>query len=269
MQFTRSESPRGLDLAGMTLSALAVVLFLVMPLIALLLRALPEFGAGVASPMVVDALRLSLLTTSTATLITVIIGTPTAYLLARHRFFGQTVLSTLIDLPIVLPPAVAGLALLMAFGRRGLLGQALTPFNISIPFTTVAVIMAQTFIAAPFYIRNARVGFCEVDYRLEKIGATLGASTWVIYWRITIPLASRSLLSGAMMTWARALGEFGATIMFAGNFQGRTQTMPLAIYMGLQQNLSAALTLAAILLVVSFSLLILIRFIAGKEQVHA
>ena len=164
----------------------------------------------------------------------------------------------------MLPLAVAGLALLMAFGRQGVLGRPLALLNVALPFSAAAVIVAQTFVAAPFYIRGARVGFAAVDRRLESMAATLGISNWRIFWRVTFPLAGRSLLSGVIMTWARALGEFGATIMFAGNFQGRTRTMPLAIYMGLQESLSGALALAAILLLVSFSLLIMVRLLTGR-----
>lgn len=262
---SRLESPdRGAAAQGprpvlLFLPALAIVAFLLVPLVALLWRALPSLGIGVANPLVLDALKLSLWTTAASTAITVLIGTPTAYLLARYRLPGLRLVRTLIDLPIVLPPAVAGLALLMAFGRRGLLGGSLSLLDISLPFTTAAVILAQTFVAAPFFIRGARVGFAGVDRRLEQIAATLGASGWKIFWRVTVPLAARDLVSGAVMTWTRALGEFGATIMFAGNFRGRTQTMPLAIYMGLQEDLSAALTLAAILLIVSFGLLAVLR----------
>jgi molybdate transport system permease protein len=145
-----------------------------------------------------------------------------------------------------------------------LLGGVLTSLGLSLPFTTVAVVIAQTFVAAPFYIRGARSGFSGVDQRLEQIAATLGSPGWRIFLQVTLPMARRSLLGGAIMTWARALGEFGATIMFAGNFQGRTQTMPLAIYTGLQQDLDGALTLASILLVVSFVLLIGVRLLTGR-----
>jgi molybdate transport system permease protein len=248
---------------------IATICLLVTPLLALLWRAGPNLRAGVTNPLVFDALRLSLLTAFLTTVLSILLGTPTAYFLARRRFPGRAVLNSLIDLPIVLPPAVAGLALLMAFGRQGLLGRPLGVLGISLPFTTAAVVIAQTFVAAPFFMRGARVGFAGVDRRLERIAATLGLSGWSIFWRVTLPLAGRNLLSGAIMTWARALGEFGATIMFAGNFQGRTQTMPLAIYMGLQQDLGAALTVAAILLLVSFSLLIIMRSLTGRGWLDA
>jgi molybdate transport system permease protein len=238
-------------------------------LIALLWRALPGLRGHGLTPIVTDALRLSLLTSFATTAISILLGTPAAYLLARYRFRGQALLEAFIDLPTVLPPAVAGLALLMAFGRRGLLGGALEAVGITLPFTTAAVIVAQTFVAAPFYIRAARAGFAAVDRRLEQIAATLGSSDWRIFWRVTLPLARRSLIGGAVMTWGRALGEFGATIMFAGDFQGRTQTMPLAIYIGLQEDLGGALTLASILLVVSFALLIVVRALTGRGVTYA
>jgi molybdate transport system permease protein len=257
-------APRGAKGTALLIAALAVFCFLVTPLAALLWRTVPDLPGRGISPLVGDALRLSLLTTLATTAVTVLFGTPTAYLLARYHFRGRAALETLIDLPMVLPPAVAGLALLMAFGRRGLLGGPLAALGLALPFTTAAVIIAQTFVSAPFYIRSARAGFAGVDLRLEHMAATLGVSNWRIFWRVTLPLARRSLLSGAIMTWARALGEFGATIMFAGNFQGRTQTMPLAIYVGLQEDLSGALTLASILLVVSFCLLSVVRLLTGR-----
>jgi molybdate transport system permease protein len=264
LEIETAQPPRGARGRVLLLPALAVFCFLVIPLVALLWGMLPELSPSTFSPVVVDALRLSFLTTFATTLLSVAAGTPTAYLLARYRFRGRALLETLIDLPMVLPPAVAGLALLMAFGRRGLLGGLLSSLGISLPFTTVAVVMAQTFVAAPFFIRGARIGFSGVDRRLEQMAATLGSSRWRVFWRVTLPLASRSLLGGAIMTWARALGEFGATIMFAGNFQGRTQTMPLAIYIGLQEDVGAAVTLAGLLLIVSFALLILVRLVTGR-----
>jgi molybdate transport system permease protein len=269
LQVETVQAPQGTKGRALLLPALAIFCFLVTPLVALLWGMLPELSTSTFSPVVIDALRLSLLTTFATTLLSVLVGTPTAYLLARYRFRGQALLETLIDLPMVLPPAVAGLALLMAFGRRGLLGGVLSALGISLPFTTTAVVMAQTFVAAPFFIRGARVGFSGVDQRLEQMAATLGSSRLRVFWRVTLPLASRSLLGGAIMTWARALGEFGATIMFAGNFQGRTQTMPLAIYIGLQEDVGAALTLAGLLLIVSFALLILVRLVTGRGVLDA
>jgi molybdate transport system permease protein len=251
--------------SGWLIVALACVLILLLlfvPLIALLWQAVPGWMAGTwQSPTVAAALRLSLLTSTLTTFITIIIGTPIAYVLARYQFWGVSLLDILIDLPMVLPPAVAGVALLVTFGRNGVVGQILADAGIQLPFTTAAVVMAQTFVAAPFYIRAAKAGFASVDRHLEQISATLGESALGTFWRVTLPLARNALIGGAIMTWTRSLGEFGATILFAGNFIGRTQTMPLAIYAALQSDLNVALTLAAILLATSFALLVLLRIV--------
>lgn len=236
-----------------------LILFLTLPLLALVVRALPLGAEAWLNPATLDALQLSFATASLASIITFVVGTPVAYLLARETFRGKALLDTLIDLPMVLPPAVAGIALLMAFGRRGLLGPPLSTFGISLPFTTAAVVIAETFVAAPFYVRSAKAGFITVDQKLEQMSQLLGVSPFRTFLRITLPLAAPSLFGGLLMTWARALGEFGATIMFAGNFPGRTQTMPLAIYSGLESNLDSALALAMILVVVSFVILFTVR----------
>ena len=234
-----------------------ILLLLVLPLAILLWRAMPGWTAGIwRLPTVISALRLSLFTSILTVIISIGLGTPIAYVLARYRFRGAAILDILIDLPLVLPPAVAGVALLVA------VGQFLAEFGIELPFTTAAVIIAQTFVSAPFYIRAAKSGFTGVDVRLEQISATLGESALGTFWRITLPLARSALIGGAIMTWARSLGEFGATILFAGNFVGRTQTMPLAIYSALQADLNVALALAAILLVTSAVLLVLLRLVA-------
>lgn len=241
-----------------------LVIFLTLPLFALVLRAVPLGPAAWFSETTLAALQLSLTTATLSALIALVVGTPVAYLLARENFRGKALVSTLIDLPMVLPPAVAGIALLMAFGRRGLLGPTLSFFGIELPFTTAAVIIAETFVAAPFYVRSANAGFAAVDRKLEHMSASLGASNFKTFFRITMPLAAPSLVSGLLMTWARALGEFGATMMFAGNFPGRTQTMPLAIYSGLESNLDSALALAFLLVVVSFGILLAVRAINPK-----
>jgi molybdate transport system permease protein len=204
-------------------------------------------------------------TTSITLLLTILIGTPVGYLLGRGTFRGRPVLDTLIDLPMVLPPAVAGIALLLAFGRRGLFGQYLNDMGIDIAFTQTAVVLAQLFVAAPFYVKAAAVGFAAIDQELEQAAALDGANGWQIFRLITLPLAWTALLGGAVMTWARALGEFGATIIFAGNFPGRTQTMPLAIYLGFELDLNIALTLAVILLAVSFLVLLVIKGLLGQR----
>jgi len=238
--------------------------FLFLPLLAVVVRALPFRPEGWLSEQTFEALRLSLLTATVSAILAILIGTPIAYFLARETFRGKAIVDALIDVPMVLPPAVAGLALLMAFGRRGLLGPPLAALGIELPFTTAAVVMAQTFVAAPFYIRAANTGFASVDRGLEQMSALLAVSNPRTFFRITLPLAAPALIGGALMSWARALGEFGATIMFAGNFQGRTQTMPLAIYIGLESNLDSALALSVILIVVSFSILAAVRFISPK-----
>lgn len=242
------------------LLALPILLFLSLPLLALVLRApVRQLVTNFGRPEVVQAVQLSLTTSTLSTLVTLGFGTPLAYLLARHRFRGRVVMDTLIDLPMILPPAVAGLALLITFGRRGLLGAYLDEVGVSIAFTQAAVVMAQVFVASPFYIKAAIAGFAAVDRDLEQAAAIDGANAWRILQRITIPLAWPALFGGIVMTWARALGEFGATIIFAGNFPGRTQTMPLAIYIGLELDLTIALTLSTMMLIISFVVLFVVK----------
>ena len=219
--------------------------------------------ARLGDPAVLQALGLSLLTSSAATVLVVGFGLPVAYLLATRRFRGKRMLEVLVALPMVLPPTVAGLALLLAFGRTGLAGRALALFGVSIPFTMVAVIVAQTFMAAPFFVSAARAGFASVDRRYWDAAATLRASEPVTFLLVVLPLSAPALLAGVGMAWARALGEFGATITFAGNLPGRTQTMPLAVYVALQQDLELAVTLSVILVAVSVALLLALRGLPG------
>jgi molybdate transport system permease protein len=237
-----------------------LLLFLIVPLLAMLLRLeWAGFGAALSSPVVRQALVLSMTTTLLATALSVMFGLPLAFLLARVHFRGRTLVDTLIDLPMVLPPSVAGIALLMAFGRRGLIGAPLAEFGISISFTQLAVVLAQCFVAAPYFVKAAAAGFATVDRELERAAALDGANTAQVFRLITVPLAWQALFSGAVMSWARALGEFGATIIFAGNLPGRTQTMPLAIYLGFERDLDVALTLSALLLAISFGVLALVK----------
>ena len=246
--------------------SLPLVAFLLIPLGALLLRlSLTDLLTHLLQPQVAQAIALSMATTSITLLITLLIGTPVGYLLGRGEFRGQRMLDTLIDLPMVLPPAVAGIALLLAFGRRGLFGQYLDDIGIHVAFTQSAVILAQLFVAAPFYVKSAATGFAAIDQELEHAAALDGANGWQIFRLITVPLAWTALLGGAVMTWARALGEFGATIIFAGNFPGRTQTMPLAIYLGFELDLNVALTLAVILLAASFLVLLVVKGLLGQK----
>ncbi|RIK43317.1 MAG: molybdate ABC transporter permease subunit [Chloroflexi bacterium] len=242
------------------LAAIPLLFFLLFPLLAVLLRIrIGVLAATLANPQVVQAVTLSLTTASLSTLLALLLGTPLALLLARGRFRGRRVIDTLIDLPMVLPPSVAGIALLLAFGRRGLVGAYLNDWGISLAFTTAAVVLAQLFVAAPYYVKAAVGGFAGVERDLEQAAAMDGAGSWAIFRHITIPLAWPVLFGGAVMTWARALGEFGATIIFAGNFPGRTQTMPLAIYIGFELDLNVALTLSVILLFFSFLVLFIVK----------
>jgi molybdate transport system permease protein len=246
-----------------------MVVLLAVPVLMLLWRGLTsEPLRFLADPTVQAALRLSAWTSSAATLIALILGMPLAYLLARNRFAGRTLLEVLVDLPIVLPPSVAGIALLVAFGRRGLLGGALAPLGVSLPFTSAAVVLAQVFVAAPLFIRAARLGFNAVDAQLEEAAYTEGASQWQLFRHVMFPLTGRALFAGLVLCWARALGEFGATILFAGNLPGRTQTMPLAIFIGFQQDLGIALALASILLIVSGLVLGVLRKIESEARLY-
>ncbi len=247
--------------------ALPLVAFLALPLVALLLYSSPgELWANLARPEVRAAVGLSLRTSTWATLAAVALGTPLAYLLARRSFRGRALLDTLIDLPIVLPPAVAGVALLLVFGRRGWVGAPLDTLGVRITFTALAVVMAQTFIAVPLFVRAAVIGFAAVEPELEDAAAIDGANQWQVFRRISLPLARRSLLTGVALAWARALGEFGATIIFAGNLPGRTQTMPLAIYLGFELDTGVAVALAVILMGVSFGVLGVIKVISGRQE---
>jgi molybdate transport system permease protein len=238
-----------------------VVLFFGLPVLALVARAI--FGGfllqTLGEPVILDALVLSLISTALSLLLTVVFGTPLAYLLARRRFRGSSLVETLVDLPIVLPPSVAGLALLLTFGSRGVIGSALGDLGIDIAFTFWAVVLAQTFVSAPFYIRSARTGFAGVDRDLEDAARVDGASEGRVLQHITIPMAGAALGAGLVTTWARALGEFGATIMFAGSLQGRTQTLPLVVYGEFQSSLDASIAAAAVLVLAAFGVLVAVR----------
>lgn len=244
-----------------------LLLFLLLPLLALIWRGNPmQIVSNLNNPTVIQAILLSLKTSSITTLVSFLFGTPLAFVMARTVFRGKRFLDTLIDLPTVLPPAVAGVALLMAFGRRGLLGGVLEMAGVTVGFTETAVILAQTFIAAPLFVKTAVTGFAAIPHELEQAAALDGANSWYIFRFITIPLSRPALLTGAVLTWARALGEFGATIIFAGNFPGRTQTMPLAIYIGFEIDLNIALTLSVILMGLSFLVLVLIKGLFWQDD---
>ena len=245
-------------LAAMGFGALA--LFVALPFIGLLVRVSPaDLWARLGEPRVLSALRLSLITSFAATVLVVLLGTPTAYLLATRNFPGKRFFEVLIDLPMVLPPTVAGFAMLLAFGRMGFAGRTLAVLGVTLPFTTLGVVAAQVFMAAPFFVSPARAGFASVERRLVDAAATLRATEAFTFFHVVLPLAAPSLLAGVAMSAARALGEFGATITFAGNLPGTTQTMPLAVYVALQSDLDTAVVLSVLLLAMSFGLLLGLR----------
>jgi molybdate transport system permease protein len=239
-----------------------LAVFLALPVLTLIVRAAIDglLPAVASSGAVIEALALSLGTTAISLLLTVAVGLPLAYVLARRQFRGKWLVDTIVDLPIVLPPAVAGLALLLVFGRRGVVGSVLEPAGIELAFTTAAVVLAQTFVSAPFFVRSARAGLAAVDRDLEDAARVDGASERQVFRAVTLSLAAPALAAGLVMAWARALGEFGATIMFAGNVAGRTQTLPLVVYSEFQGgDLDASIAAAAILVVAALGVLLAVR----------
>ena len=261
---------RTLTMIGAAVLVASVTLYLALPVAALFFRTTPElFISSLFDPAVKSALWLSLFTSVISLGIVILVGTPFAYVHCRNTYPGKMIVDTLIDLPLVLPPAVAGMALLVLYGRVGLIGKYLNMFGITLAFTTVAVIMAQIFVASPFYLRQAKSLFEQLDPSYEQTAQTLGASPIRVFATITLPLTASGLVSGAVMTFGRALGEFGATIMFAGNLPGVTQTMPLTVYVGLQGNFNVGLTVSILLVIISFTIMIAVRFLASREVRHA
>ncbi|MFF8636613.1 molybdate ABC transporter permease subunit [Streptomyces pilosus] len=247
---------RGVPLA-LLVPALLGLAFLLVPLLALLLRAPWRSLPGqLTSPAVWEALRLSLVCATTATALSLVVGVPLAWLLARTDFPGRGLVRALVTLPLVLPPVVGGVALLLALGRNGVVGQWLDAwFGITLPFTTAGVVLAETFVAMPFLVISVEGTLRAADPRYDEAATTLGASRFTAFRRVTLPLIAPGVAAGAVLAWARALGEFGATITFAGNFPGRTQTMPLAVYLALQSDPAAAIALSLVLLAVSVAVL--------------
>jgi molybdate transport system permease protein len=252
--------------------AILFTAFFAIPLVALTWRAINsgELADNISSSLVLHALRLSAITSTVALAVAVMVGTPLAYLLARRRFVGKAAVDLLLDLPIVLPPTVAGVALLVALGRRGVVGQWLDDVGIEIGFTTTAVVLAQLFVSAPFYVRTAKAGFESVEPMYEGVAATLGASPLRTFWRVTLPLAWPSLVAGAILCWARALSELGATLIFAGSLEGRTRTMPLAIINSFESGASidVPIALSVILVAAAAVLLLLLRLVARGAAVR-
>jgi molybdate transport system permease protein len=237
------------------------VAFLVLPLVGLLVRApWSSLWSQLAAPGVAEALRLSLVSATLATLVSLVLGVPLAWVLARSRARGRSVLRALVTVPLVLPPVVGGVALFTVLGRRGVVGRWLfEQFDVTIPFTTTAVVIAETFVAMPFLVISVEGALRAADDRFEDVAATLGADRWTTFRRVTLPLVAPGVAAGAVLCWARALGEFGATITFAGNFPGRTQTMPIVVYQALQDDPEAAIALSLVLLAVSLATLLLLR----------
>jgi molybdate transport system permease protein len=249
--------------AGLLATAL-YVLFIGLPLVALFVKAISEesFGSSISSEMATKALWLSAYTSAISLAVTIALGIPLAYFLARHESPVLRFIDAMIELPIVLPPVVAGVAMLMAFGRNGVLGPWLESLGITLPFTTAAVIFAQVFVSAPFFIRAARIGFQSVDREYESVSQTLGVSPWMTFWRLTLPMSWPALLGGAALSWARAVSEFGATIMFAGNFSGRTQTLPLAVLSAMESSLATALAISVLATAAAVLVLLALGFAA-------
>ncbi len=246
--------------------SLPLLLFITLPILSIFLRTpINDFFVTLNTTQVIQAVNLSLVTSTITTLVALLVGTPVAVLISKKNTPFRRVIDTLMDLPTVLPPSVAGVALLMAFGRRGLIGPLLQNLGINIPFTMIAVIMAQLFIASPLFVKAAAIGFSAIDPILIQAAELDGASRWQIFRYVVLPLSWSSLLSGGAMTWARSLGEFGATIIFAGNFPGKTQTIPLAIYLGFEIDMKVALTLAAIMVCISF---LTLAFVKGALHKH-
>jgi molybdate transport system permease protein len=247
--------------APLLIPAVLGLLFLALPLAGLLIRApwttLPQ---RLTQPGVLTALRLSLQTATLATVVCLVLGVPLAWLLARVEFPGRRLVRALVTVPLVLPPVVGGVALLLVFGRNGLLGGWLdTTFGITLPFTTAGVVVAEAFVAMPFLVIAVEGALRGADARYEEAAATLGAGRWTTFTHVTLPLVAPGIAAGAVLCWARALGEFGATITFAGNYPGKTQTMPLAVYLALETDLQAAIVLSIILLAVSVTILAALR----------
>ena len=247
--------------APLLVPALIAILFLLLPLAGLLIRApWGRLGAALSGTDATQALTLSLWTATVSTAISMVIGVPLAWVLARSSFPGQRLLRALVTLPLVLPPVVGGVALLLAFSRTGIVGRYLDSwFGLTIPFTPLAVVMAETFVAMPFLIITVEGAFRSADQGFEEAAATLGAQRLTVFRRITLPMVAPSLGAGAVLCWARALGEFGATITFAGSFPGQTETMPIAVYYALENDPDAAIALSLVLLVVSVVVLASLR----------
>ena len=259
--------PRGDTLAsGLAVAALALVAgFISLPILSLVVWTISEDSwRAMVSPVARDALLLSMRTTAISMFIIVLVGTPAAYVLARMDFRGKRLVDALVDIPAVLPPSAAGIALLLTFGRFGLVGRYFDAFGVTISFTTAAVVIAEIFVSAHFYVRQASIGFAGVRRDVEESAMVDGAGRFSVFTRVTVPLAFPALVAGAVTAWARALGEFGATIIFAGSFRGITQTIPLAIFAEFQGDIDAAVALSVLVLGFDFVVILAVRYLTRK-----
>lgn len=253
-------------IAVVILIVVAYFLFVTVPLLSVFLKVEPsQISNQLRNAGITEAITLSLITSVSATLIAFVLAVPSAYFMVTRNFPGKSIFDTLMDLPIVLPPAVAGVALLYTFAPRGLLGPIFNRFNFVIPGSTIAVVIAETFVASPFLYRSAKTGFEGMDKDLINSAKMLSGSRLRVFFTVTLPLSIRAIISGTMMTWARAMGEFGATLMFAGNIAGITETMPLAIYNYLYYDPLGGIVLSAILIIISFAILVAVRFIEQRR----
>ena len=248
-------------------AAISVGAFIGLPTVALLIRAASAdpFATANRPDALGAALWLSITTSLLTLAIAIIIGTPAAFALARVPFPGRSLANALVDIPVILPPAVAGLALLLAFGRRGLVGSWLSDAGMTLAFSTTGVVMAQCFVAIPFYVRTARAAFLRADIDLEAAAMIDGATGWGAFRHVTIPLARPALVAGTILCWSRAIGEFGATLMFAGSLRGQTQTMPLAIYALLESDLEGAVLLGGAFVMVAVAILGITALVLGRQ----
>ena len=265
--FSPRVSPRSDTLAsGLAVAALALVAgFISLPILSLVIWTVSEDSwRAMASSVAIDALLLSMRTTAISMFIIILVGTPAAYVLARADFRGKRLVDALVDIPAVLPPSAAGIALLLTFGRFGLVGRYFDAFGVTISFTTAAVVMAEIFVAAHFYVRQASIGFAEVRRDVEEAAMVDGAGRFSVFTRVTFPLAFPALVAGAVTAWARALGEFGGTVIFAGSFRGITQTIPLAIFAEFQSDIDAAVALSVLVLGFAFVVILAVRYLAAR-----
>ena len=256
--------------SGVAVAALALLVgFISLPILSLVIWTISEDSwRAMSSPLARDALLLSMRTTAISMFIIVVVGTPAAYVLARAEFRGKRFLEALVDIPAVLPPSAAGIALLLTFGRFGLVGKYFDAFGVTISFTTAAVVIAEIFVAAHFYVRQASVGFASVRRDVEEAAMVDGAGRFSVFTRVTVPLAFPALVAGALTAWARALGEFGATIIFAGSFRGITQTIPLAIFAEFHSDIDAAVALSVLVLGFAFAVILTVRYLTARSATH-